>query len=109
MQRRAIRTIKVTVLTTVGLIRVVATVVHAITFPVQAHAHSVGTLEVVGITLLLKLRMAGWWWTVTRSTIRFIPLILKHCFLFIKRLTVKKKNHTFIYLFIQDEFNMSEF
>lgn len=36
-------------LTTVGLVRVVPAVVHAVTLPLQAHAHSVGTLEGVGV------------------------------------------------------------
>lgn len=36
-------------LTTVGLVRVVPAVVHAVALPLQAHAHSVGTLEGVGV------------------------------------------------------------
>ena len=47
-------------LTTVGLIGVIPTVVHAITLPLQAHTHSVGTLEGVGITHFPKLRWRGW-------------------------------------------------
>ena len=47
------------VLTTVGLVRVVPAVVHAVTLPPQAHTQPVGTLEVVGVTRLLKLRVSG--------------------------------------------------
>lgn len=46
-------------LTTVGFIRIIPTVVHAVTLPLQAHTHSVGTLEGVGITHLAKLRRRG--------------------------------------------------
>lgn len=40
---------------TVGLIRVIATVIHPVTFPNQADAHSVLTLEAELITLLVEL------------------------------------------------------
>ncbi len=46
-------------LTTVGLIRVIPTVVHAVALPLQAHTHSVGTLEGVGITHFAKLGRGG--------------------------------------------------
>lgn len=46
-------------LTTVGLIRVVPTVVHTVTLPLQAHTHSVGTLEGVSVTHFAKLRRRG--------------------------------------------------
>lgn len=45
-------------LTTVGLVRVVATVVHAVTLPLEGHTHSIGTLEVVAVTCFLKLRVS---------------------------------------------------
>lgn len=48
-------------LTTVCLIWVVTTVIHAVTLPVQTHTHAIGALEIVSIALLLKFRMRGWW------------------------------------------------
>lgn len=47
-------------LTAVGLVRVVPAVVHAVALPLQAHTHSVGTLEGVGVTHFPKLRWRGW-------------------------------------------------
>lgn len=44
-------------LTAVSLIRVIPAVIHAVTLPLQAHTHSVGTLEGVGVTHFAEL---GW-------------------------------------------------
>lgn len=46
-------------LTTVGLVRVVPAVVHAVALPLQAHAHSVGTLEGVGVAHFAEFRRRG--------------------------------------------------
>lgn len=46
-------------LTTVGLVRVVAAVVHAVALPLQAHAHSIGALKGVGVAHFAEFRRCG--------------------------------------------------
>lgn len=46
-------------LTTVGLVRVVAAIIHAIALPFQAHAHSICALEGVGVAHFAEFRRCG--------------------------------------------------
>lgn len=50
---------KLFILTTVGFVGIIPTVIHAVALPLQTHTHSVGTLEGIDVTHFAEFRRCG--------------------------------------------------